>query len=367
MIRKFPFEGNDAAYIEFLEAQVLQLQDYLQQTSQQHTENEAPLRSTANLNERRNQDETFENYNRNTCESRYASEVQYHSDSVQPAPEDLEHRHLHKGDGDSAALKVIEYDPKAHIDRNGTDKCPRNQSNEPQRQQLLAKLTTSFNNLPRSAEWKNWVSIFNSNQRRQFLRDLIQTCGSSASSFGPQTTPKILAGVPSNSTNIAILSNYANSMVSFGILDRQLGNFRQVLFVSLCAVVLETVEDKDNVFEVMRKIMGSDTSSKQLMKLVRGAKWVNSFISLLSTTKWASMSWDAICVAGLPVTFYARVSDSSLDPQTILDGMKTDAYECNTSSDCANSPAPFAIPLIVNAIFGDSASWVTRIFQDFYD
>ncbi|KAJ5778408.1 hypothetical protein N7520_001654 [Penicillium odoratum] len=61
-----------------------------------------------------------------------------------------------------------------------------------------------------------------------------------------------------------------------------------MVFVSLCAVALENNEDKDGVYAVMRKVLGSDASSEKLVKLVRGAKWATGLVSLLLKTRPAS-------------------------------------------------------------------------------
>lgn len=298
MTRKIPFEGDDAAYIRFLEARVLQLEDYHRKSSQEPTDIGVPFRSPADINNDHDQNQSFSTPHRNTCQIQNPSEKRTHEGGIQPVQEGLsEQRQLGKDDGD---FEVIEYDPEAHVD-DGTDKCTPDQSTMLQLKRL-SRFTTFLDGLPESEIWKTWVSAIDDIQRRKILQGLVQTCGSGASSFTSLKASKEFAVVSSKSTSISILSEYANFMISFGLLNQQFACFRNILFVSLCAVALAIVRDKEDVYRVMRRIIGTDASSKQLIRLVRGAKWANSLMSILSKTKWAARSWDILCVGMVALT-----------------------------------------------------------------
>ncbi|KAF3009293.1 hypothetical protein E8E15_002461 [Penicillium rubens] len=237
MTRQIPFEGDDAAYILFLEARILRLEDSLRQSSQQPTYI-GTSSSPADFNGVRNQDEVFEKPHHHRRQIHIAPETQSPDGDTEPAPEDFDEQgRTHKDGGNP----FIEYNPKVQLDPNRT-------------------------------------------------------------------------------------------------------------------VTLEKTEDKDGVHAVMRKVLGSAASSKQLVKLVRGAKWANSLVSLLSKTKWASRSWDILCVAQRPVSFYARLNDCSVDPKEVLESMGTNVHESLFLPESIDSPAPFAIPLIVKRIFKNSKS-----------
>ena len=77
-------------------------------------------------------------------------------------------------------------------------------------------------------------------------------------------------------------------------MNRKIAYFRELVFVSSCAVALRVYDDKDHVYDVMRDFRGSNAQSKHLSKLVCGAKWANRAMSLLSQNKWASRSWNVI-------------------------------------------------------------------------
>ncbi|KAF3005307.1 hypothetical protein E8E15_000459 [Penicillium rubens] len=359
MARKIPFDGDDAAYILFLEARVLHLEDSLRQSSQQFTYI-GTSSSPADFNGVRNQNGVLERPYRPTRQIPIAPDTQSHDGDTEPAPEDFdEQRHIRKDGGNPDAFNFIEYNPTIHVDPNRTGKSAHDQSKKHQLK-TLSRFISFIDNLPESEIWKDWVSALDEIQRKEFLEALVQNCGSSPSSFASLGTAKELAEVSSKSTDISILSQYASFMVSFGMLNKQLACFQNLVFVSLCAVALEKAEDKDGVYAVMRKVLGSDSSSKQLVKLVRGAKWANGLVSLLSKTKWASRSWDILCVAQRPVSFYARLNDCSVDPKEVLEKMGTNVHESRFSPESIDSPAPFAIPLIVKRVFKHSTSWTTK-------
>lgn len=300
MTRQIPFEGDDAAYILFLEARVLQLEDSLGQSSRQSAYL-GTSSSPADFNRVRNQVEVCEKPHRHTRQIQIAPETQRPDGDTEPAPEDFDEQgRIHKDGGNPNAFNVIEYNPKVHLDPNRTGKCARGQSKKDQLK-TLSRFISFIDNLPESEIWKNWLSALDEIQRKKFLKALVQNCGSGTPRFASLGTAKELADVSSKPTDISILSQYASFMVSFGMLNQQLACFQNLVFVSLCAVALEKTEEKDGVYAVMRKVLGSDASSKQLVKLVRGAKWANSLVSLLSKTKWASRSWDILCVGMVTV------------------------------------------------------------------
>ncbi|KAJ5981592.1 hypothetical protein N7522_013537 [Penicillium canescens] len=300
MTRRIPFEGDDAAYILFLEARILQLEDSLGQPFRQSTYL-GMSSSPADFNGVRNQVEVCERPHRHTRQIQIAPETQSPDGDTEPAPEDSDKQgRIHKDGGNPDAFNIIEYNPTVHLESNRTGNCARDQSKKHQLK-TLARFISFIDNLPESEIWKNWVSALDEIQRKEYLEALVQNCGSGTPSFASLRTAKELAEVPSKPTDISILSQYASCMVSFGMLNQQLACFQNLVFVSLCAVALENIEDKDGVHAVMRKVLGSDASSKQLVKLVRGAKWANSLVSLLSKTKWASRSWDILCVGMMTV------------------------------------------------------------------
>ncbi|KAJ5330527.1 hypothetical protein N7476_000310 [Penicillium atrosanguineum] len=311
MTRQVPFEGDDAAYIQFLEARVLQLEDSLRQSSQQSIYTRTSS-SPAEFNRVRNQNEVFEKPRRRTRQIQIAPETQSPGGDKEPAPEDYdEPRPLRPDDGcNPDVFNIDEYNPTVRLDPNTTGRCARDQSRKPQLK-TLSRFISFIGDLPKSKIWENWVSALDEIQRIDFLEALVQNCGSGTSSFAPLGTAKELAGVSSNSTDIYILSQYASYMVSFGMLNRQLACFQNLVFVSLCAVALEKTEDRDGVYVVMRKVLGSDATSKQLAKLVRGAKWANSLVSLLTKTKWASRSWDILCVGMVAMLMLSLQANSA--------------------------------------------------------
>ncbi|KAJ6002336.1 hypothetical protein N7522_007563 [Penicillium canescens] len=154
--------------------------------------------------------------------------------------------------------------------------------------------------------------------------------------FAPCDEPKVLLNKTSKPTKIFILHQYGNSMKS--------------------SIALTAVESKDDVYETMRGVFGSDAYSKRFETLIRGAKWVNKVISLLSHTRWALRSWDIFLVAARQVSYYARFNDFSIEPRRLLDGLKTQIHDDSYPKNTTDTSVPLAIPLIINEIFKDSTS-----------
>lgn len=306
MTRRIPFQGDDSAYILFLETRVLELEDSIHHQSQQDAYTEGSSASQADLSEVRDQHEAFEPSCHNTSQIQPTSEIRNHDGDTQLVLEGPdEQRHADSAGGDFPTFKIIEFNPNADLNADKGDKCAQAQG----RKQQLRKLSIFsefLDNLPQSDSWKDWTSALDKLKCKGTLLALIQDSSSPASSFTSLETPQSSPNVPSKPANISILSEYADFMISFGVMNRQLACFREFIFVSLCAVALEIFENKDEVYEVMRKILGSKAFSKQLLKLVRGAKWANSLISLLSKTKWVCRSWDIICVGmfSMLISFY---------------------------------------------------------------
>jgi hypothetical protein len=93
-------------------------------------------------------------------------------------------------------------------------------------------------------------------------------------------------------------------MMSGGKMNQKIACFQEIVFVSACAVELEMVEDKEDVFKVMRKVLASRGDHRYFLKLTRGAKWVTKLISSVSKTKWVSSSWDILCLGRSTITIF---------------------------------------------------------------
>ncbi|EKV04072.1 hypothetical protein PDIG_91260 [Penicillium digitatum PHI26] len=81
--------------------------------------------------------------------------------------------------------------------------------------------------------------------------------------------------------------------------------FKELLFCSLCAVALE-VMPKEEVFQHMQSVFCCDAKPKALRGRIRGAKWANRAIYLLSSTVWGSCSWDIIYIGMKRIPGFSR-------------------------------------------------------------
>lgn len=320
--RRIQFEGDDAAYIRFLEERVFELEATLHRPPQQRACIATPQSSRSQGDLTSNQRENFEIDGHNaTCSS--TSEMRNSSWGGGPRVDTSESR----GDRDEAdsqrtGLRIIEYNPqhnnKSSKQKTGEsaraqleilnsqtsqqishsldgidDQCSRSQS-DVQRFRVQSEFGTFLDNLPLDL-WKDWVSPVDEAQRRDILRGLVQDYAFHATTHGPSDKAPEASYTSSGPVDmIPILHQYGIFTMRSSGLDRKLACFRELVFVSMCAVALRISGDRDRVYEVMRTFRGSDTGSKHLGKLICGAKWANRAISLLSQTKWASRSWEVI-------------------------------------------------------------------------
>ncbi|GKZ96832.1 hypothetical protein AnigIFM59636_011350 [Aspergillus niger] len=182
-VRRIQFEGDDTAYIQFLEARVLELERIVRHSSQPETYNETiySLRNRPGSNGVSSQHEFFELANRNQGQIHSVSENRSRGRNMQHASGNREQRRRDpdRTHGDCATLKIIEYSPKhnikhAGLDPGGTDKCVLSQSKE-QQLKVLSKFSTFLDDLPQSQVWKDWVSALHGSQRRKFFKHWFKT------------------------------------------------------------------------------------------------------------------------------------------------------------------------------------------------
>ncbi|KAI3054440.1 hypothetical protein CBS147353_11442 [Aspergillus niger] len=223
-----------------------------------------------------------------------------------------------------STFKVIEYNPPCDENPRPKNRKRGARSQSAKRQhQALSEFTCFIRDLPETETWKEWISVADS-QREELVRALVE-------GFAPTDVLSALPRKSTMSTELAILHEYGNS-------------------VKIC-IALRSIRSNDDVYEAMRNVFGSDASSKSFEALVRGAKWVNHTISLLTHTKWALRGWDTALLAARRIGFYTRFSDYSITPEQVLMG-----YQDSYPEDTPDTSVPLAIPLIIQRIFQNSIS-----------
>jgi hypothetical protein len=287
MTRSIPFVGDDSAYIQFLERLVFEL-DKSRRYSSGYDETSQGIQE--DLNNVCVYGETSQPHDSNAHPTQRHSHIQSSTDRAQSIFDAPNYQQYARA-GDSPAFQFIEFDIK-DLDSVGKQPQVLNQK----KVNTLSNFSNFLQNLPQSEEWKAWHSAFSYEERKNLLRTLAKSHRQVASSLTFQEAPELWVDPSPESADLSILSEYAEYIISCGKMNQQIAYFREIVFVSACAIELEMVKNKDCVFEVMRKALGSKVASKQLLKLARGAKWVNNFISCVSKTKWASRSWDILCV-----------------------------------------------------------------------
>lgn len=290
--RQIGFEGDDAAYIRFLEARVLELQQALQLETRTRVANS--LRSQGDPNEAGIQRKPGR-FTNNARPIDDASERQGWADGIHPPLETRDEQRYDAEDtnSDSQTFKVIEYNPTQH------KKPAPSPSREKQRQSKnLSNFAVFLDELPGSRAWLDWCST--NGERLVLLRGLVQGYSLVTPCSLSLKAPKVLSNEFSNSTETSILFEYARSIITSGIKNRQVACVQELVFVSLCAVALRNDEntEKEIVYNIMRQVLRSDAQLLQLQKLIRGARWANRAISLLSS-RWKTRSWDILFVGML--------------------------------------------------------------------
>ncbi|CRL22235.1 unnamed protein product [Penicillium camemberti] len=209
----------------------------------------------------------------------------------------------------------------------------------------LSLFTSLVSNLPESSDWKNWASI-NETQRKDIVFCLasgiaVPKNDSHIASDQPTTIPILLKKYATSMEPVEMKRTSAGSVA-----NSPFACFKELLFCSLCAVALE-VMPKEIVFQYMQSVFRCDAQSKSLRGRVRGAKWANRAIYLLSSTNWGSCSWDIIYIAGKRVNFYSEFNDYSIKPDELIKGLKPEFNPHDTQT----ISVPLAIPSIIRTIF----------------
>lgn len=235
--RRVQFNGDDVAYIRFLEDRVLELEGILQSPSHQrgHARNSQSITNRANSR-----------------------------DTAGPSSNEVGDR--------STKLQFIEFVPP----RERASKAP----NDTQKRRQSG-LDILLEKVPSLSKWT-------SNKYNLSHRNLNVLKGLVANEKPPNDSKN-----PSQPIDIIpILLRFSNLTLNVGPEKgflAKLARFREFIFMSLCAVALklELVDDAASVYGVMQSFIGFDAREKHLLKLIRGVTWANQLISELSTTAWA--------------------------------------------------------------------------------
>ncbi|CAG8019454.1 unnamed protein product [Penicillium nalgiovense] len=357
--RRFGFEGDDAAYIWYLEDRIFELETSLHRLSRQDARIETlhPLRGQDNFVSNRGKDFAGARYHRSGDSGTF--DGQGRGDRTQPELEaspsrgDEDHNHeAEDADNDRTGLKIIEYNP---LSKDSKRAGPSLNQGGGQQLRVKSEFASFLADLP---SLKDWTSPIDEARRKIILRELVRDCRSAAStcisSNDQSEAQSCTSAEPVNI--IPILHQYAHFTARDSSLDRKIAYFRELVFVSSCAVALRIHKEKDQVYEVMRAFRGSNAQSKHLSKLVCGAKWANRAISLLSQTKWASRSWSVIFAAERPVTFYGRFAEYSTETEGLLLKRIRDIVNDSSGHGITDEAAPLVIPLILERLFKDTTS-----------
>ncbi|KAJ5882297.1 uncharacterized protein N7529_000969 [Penicillium soppii] len=280
-------QGDNLAYIKHLELRIIELESTC---SSRHPESPG---SRQQIRGQCRPCEVCRNLSLYTQDVGDSQEIS--SDSIQLASESCydNQSSQHNNRPLESTFAFIPYEPSVMTESPvTTDSLALTKSAQKSRNRL-SSFISSVGNLPESPHWKKWTSI-SETQRKNIIFSLV-----SGLAFPNDENP-IVSKQPAA---ISILLQYGTTMelaetkptlAKLGA-ERPFACFQELIFCSLCAVALE-VTPKENVFQAMRSVFRSDAKSESLRARIRGAKWANRAIHLLSRTNWGSYSWDIIYV-----------------------------------------------------------------------
>lgn len=262
--RRIQFEGDDAAYIHFLEARVSELEGLLH------------------------------------CQSRREAHPQTHRPPINREFSQTKRlrQHSDEAGNQAAGLRVIQHYP------NHKSSAPRKEACRGEtRLRWQSSLDRFLAKIPDLGTWKSRDHESLAKTRR-VLRILVQGDTSFQESSKVLSSSELITIIP-------ILHQYRDFTMNTcyeGDFHRKLACFRELVFMSLCAVALEMVENAGSVYDVMRSYSGSKAQEKHLKKLVRGAIWANRSISALSKSDWGPECSEVVFV-GEDLNFFSRVRE----------------------------------------------------------
>ncbi|KAJ6117951.1 hypothetical protein N7523_005702 [Penicillium sp. IBT 18751x] len=270
--RQIEFNGDDAAFIRYLEALVSELSQALRSGMDAGvaTVSESPRAfnlATSNVVRPMKPVEATEN----------ASEI-CTSDNREEVEMESQIRARLRGEaakGHDQTFHLIAYDPTKGRTPSLRKKL-RHREN-------FSKLASSLNAFSQSGFESNGVCT--RNERAVFLRGLVQGGFKVLSScLLPSAMPPAVSTSSPRLMEASIISDYAQSIHTARTTNRQAACIQELIFVAMCAVALRNEEDaeKDKIYKSMREVLQSDAGLPQLQKLIRVAKWANNAVSLLT-------------------------------------------------------------------------------------
>lgn len=141
--------------------------------------------------------------------------------------------------------------------------------------------------IPEATKWMDvWKKYQGQDVITTVLGDPIPGSGSNATSSA--SAALVCRDRPCQDDLLMRVSRYAERVKSCGAAAKaytHIASFQELVFVSLCHILVEYGIDTDVVDDIMR-ICISDSSSKNLKRLRAGALWVNKLINRLQWSGW---------------------------------------------------------------------------------
>ncbi|KAJ5394750.1 hypothetical protein N7509_000008 [Penicillium cosmopolitanum] len=247
-----------------------------------------------------------------------------------------------------SSLQIFFYEPRNKCELPVTAGTPLPTKATTRELHRLSSFASFISILPESDDWKRWTAISELN-RKEIVHQLVS---------GPTLPDHTFLSTSALTTpELSILLDYSKCIPREEMDTTALACFQELIFCSMCAVALE-VAPKEHVFQAMRSIFRSHATEKSLRGRIRGAKWANRVIDILSGTTWGLCSWDIIYNVKHRVNFFSQFNDYSIDPYDLKAKLKKRFYP----KDQQVITIPFAIPSIIRTIYRNRISTTSKLF-----
>ncbi|MCJ1449187.1 MAG: hypothetical protein MMC23_009706 [Stictis urceolatum] len=102
------------------------------------------------------------------------------------------------------------------------------------------------------------------------------------------------------------------------MMERRIASFRELVFASVCIVLLDCRVAEEDVNSIMRTALASSSGDRNIRRMRNGAQWVHRAIRTLIMNGWGAKASEAIFMFNRGIKFYARVTESGTSLEHLI-------------------------------------------------
>ncbi|PGG95598.1 hypothetical protein AJ80_09937 [Polytolypa hystricis UAMH7299] len=304
--RCFPFDGDDAQYIKYLESQVVYYRYWYYQAPRQALPHAGPSQFD---------DPSPDQPNGGNVSSTQSTQKE--------------------------GLKIIsfKYNPKPSV---------------PQWQNQLHGFLKSVPHFSKWEEWRKTNSFHTIKQNNIVIAALLEDSSPSVALDRLVTQSSISTINIASPEWIERSHRYAHqtaALEKLGTITSKIASFRQIVVASICVVMLHLKVSTDVVNRIMRACVSDVSDDESLRRYRRGAIWVNGCICRLSAT-WGHRSTEIFFLSGYELSYFARISESDCSLPYFIEQKQSKGVPPKEGS----AWTPISIPCIIKRTAGRGVS-----------